>query len=217
MVNAVLYSALYGHYFDRLPPVYGQGVDCVCFTDDPALDAPGWDVRVVERTEATPRLRAKWFKLNPHLALPEYDASIWIDAGWMVRSSRFAREALGYLDGRPAVFFPHRWHKNIRQELAASTHPKMRAYPLAEQVNSYLAEGMPEDMPIMECTSLVRRHNDPALVDLANCWWEENLKWSECDQLSLPFVLWKTQAPYGVFPFDLSGQPWFRLVNWRAD
>ena len=216
-MTACVYTSLMGHYFDRVPPVVGQGVPCVCFTDDPRLAAPGWDVRVVERPEATPRLKAKWFKLNPHECLPEYDVSIWIDAGWAIHSLWFAREALAYLNGCPAVFYPHRWHQTIQQELAASVHPKMRDYPLGQQVRSYLEAGMPADMPILECTSLVRRHHDPAVVDLDVCWWEENLKWSECDQLSLPYVLWKTQAPYSLFPFNLSGQPWFRLVNWRAD
>ena len=216
-MKAVIYSALFGHYFEKLPPMPLQEWPAVCFTDDPNLTALGWDVRVVDRPEATPRLKAKWFKLHPDALFPDMDVSIWIDAGWQVVNPNFAHEALGYLNGSPAVFYPHRWHQNIREELAASTHPKMSAYPLAAQVQCYLDQGLPADAPILECTSIVRKHHDPRVVEMDKSWWWENVTWSECDQLSLPFVLWKTRMPYSRFPFTLAGQSWFSLSQWRAD
>lgn len=216
-LNACIYTALFGHYFDRVPPVVGQQVPCICFTDDPDLAAPGWEIRLVERLEATPRLKAKWFKLNPHECLPEFDASIWIDAGWAIHSVWFAREALGYLGGAAWLGYPHRWHKTIQDELGASIHPKMSGYPLAQQVQCYFDQGMPDTVRVLECTSIVRRHHDPCVVEVDLAWWWENTAWSECDQLSLPFVLWKTGAPYRTFPFTLAEQPWFTLANWRAD
>lgn len=198
-------------------PIPPQGVPAICFTDDPHLRADGWDVRVVERPEPTPRLRAKYFKLNPHERLPEYDASIWIDASWTVMTPDFARECLAYLDGAAWVAYPHRWHKTLAEELAAYTHPKMAGLPVKEQMQAYWDGGLPATAPVLECTSLLRRHRDPCVAEVNRAWWWENRQWSECDQLSLPFVLWKTGAPYRTFPFTLAEQPWFRLAEWRPD
>ncbi len=216
-MNGVVFTALYGAYYPVLPPIPPQGVPCVAFTDDPELRADGWEMRVVPRPERTPRLRAKWFKLQPHACLPEYDASLWVDAGWAVVSESFAADNFALLETAGAVFYPHRWRHSIREELPATSHPKYAGVPLAAQVNSYLAAGFPDDLGLLECTSIARRHLDPGVIALDDAWWEQNLAWSEADQLSLPYVLWKTRTPHARYPFTLDGQPWIRLAQWRAD
>jgi hypothetical protein len=215
-VKAVIYTALHGPYFADIPPAPRLGVPCIAYTDRP-MRAPGWDVRVTIRPETAPRLRAKWFKLNPHHLFPQYDVSIWVDAGWQIVNPRFAVECAAYLGAAPAVFYPHRWRTTIRAEVAEYTTPKFDGVPVQAQAAAYLESGYPDDIPLLECTSLLRRHNDRRVVALDEAWWHECLDWTHADQLSLPYLLWKLGTPYSRFPFNLSEQPWIRLVNWRAD
>ena len=166
---AVIYSSLMGGYFSGLPSIPDQGVPAICFTDDPGLIAHGWDIRMVSRPEKTPRLRAKYFKLNPHECLPEYDVSIWLDAGWAVQSPNFAHECMSFLsplDSASWVAYPHRWHKTLAQELAAYVHPKMAGLPCKQQMEAYWDGGLPADAPVLECTSILRRHHDPCVVEV---------------------------------------------------
>lgn len=216
--SVVVYTALFGGYYPAIPPAPDLGCPAVALTDDPDLAAPGWQVEVAERwVDTDPRMQAKWFKLHPHELFPDHEASIWLDAGWQIVNPNFARECAAYLKDAPAVFYPHRWRTTVRAELAASTHPKFAGLPLAEQVESYFAQGFPDERGLLECTSLLRRHHEGEIVALDHAWWAECERWSHADQLSLPFLLWRLATPYAVFPFNLEGQPWFRLCYWRDD
>lgn len=215
----VVYTALFGGYHPGLkPPPAGLGADCVAFTDDPGLSAPGWDVRLVlTRGGLHPRLAAKEFKLLPHVHLASYETSIWVDAGLEIVSPDLPAAA-GYMNGVNAVFFPHRHRQSVARELVAHFGlTKYRGLPLAEQVGAYQAEGFPDNLGLLECPCLVRRHNEPAIVALDDAWWAENCRWSYADQLSLPYVLWKLGTPHARFPFDLDHQPWLRWWTWRDD
>jgi hypothetical protein len=160
-------------------------------------------------------MAAKWPKLHPHRLFPDADVSIWIDAGWQAHASLL--QCLEYLNGAGQVFYPHRWRRTVREELAATTHPKYAGLPLAEQVNTYYGLGYADQVPLLECTSIARRHHDQAVAALNEAWWAECLRWTPADQLSLPFLLWATGAPYSRYPFTLAGQQWLTLRRWRDD
>lgn len=216
--EVVVYTALYGGYYKDIPAAAPQlDAQLVAFTDQAGLRAPGWEVRVVQRPEAVPRLQAKWFKLHPHLLFPAHAVSIWIDAGWQITSRHFAQECAACLGHEPVMFYPHRWRDSVRDEVAASTHPKFNGLPLQAQVQHYYRKGFPDNLGLLECTSILWWHGHPAVQALGAAWWAECLRWSHADQLSLPYLLWALDTEFGRFPFNLSEQPWFRLAHWRAD
>lgn len=216
MSKVVLYSAMTGGY-DTLKELPDVGCDAVLFTEE-AAQVKGWQNRVVRRKEHHPRMRAKWFKLHPHLLFPEYDISIWLDSSAQVLKRAFVREMVTYLQDAPLVFFPHRWRNNILDEAAATMAlPKYLGLPLSAQVQSYYNAGYADECGLLECTSLLRRHNDPFAARFGEAWWDENLHWTYADQISAPFVLWRDKIPFARFPFDLSGQQWFQIATWRDD
>ena len=230
-MRVCLYTALYGDY-DVLRPVMPQAwddpstssghADCIAFTDR-SSNAEGWQVIVTPRPEPHPRMQAKYFKLNPHECLRDYDLSVWVDASLRVHSPHPVRDLARYVNpstgsGAPVAFFPHRWRTTLADELAA--HLPLRKYaglPIREQVASYFADGYAEQTPLLECTCIVRRHNDRAVVALDEAWWGECRRWTYADQLSLPYVLWKLGTPYTRLPFNLDEQPWFKWATWRDD
>jgi hypothetical protein len=164
-------------------------------------------------------MQAKFFKLNPHECLRDYDVSVWVDASLRVHSPHLVQDLARYVTAEaPVAFFPHRWRTTLADELAA--HLPLRKYaglPIREQVASYFAEGYAEQTPLLECTCIVRRHNDRAVRELDEAWWGENQRWTYADQLSLPYVLWKLGTPYTQLPFNLDEQPWFKWATWRDD
>lgn len=222
--RTVIYTALYpGVGYDTLKPLpkLEGNVDAICFTDDPNLKADGWKVRVVNRPEAHPRMKAKYFKLQPHVCLTNYDVSIWIDASVQVDASNFGIEAPKFMGDYNMVFFPHSARTDIQSELEA--HVRLPKYtganeiPIREQVAHYYAEGYHDEVRLMEYTCIVRRHFKVAPVMFDNAWWDECRRWTYADQLSGPYVLWKNHLPFALFPYTVTSQPWFKVVSSRSD
>lgn len=201
-MRMAVYSAIYGGY-DRPKPVFNVGADCVLFTDDPDLDAPGWQVRYEPLGWiSTPMLRAKYWKTHPDVALPGVDLSVWID-GSIIPKPRFAancRDAAAKVD---VAFTPHPLRNCIYTELDASRLPKYEPHAVMErQVNYYRKAGHPERWGLFASGVMVRRHHRRVLQVMQD-WWVENTTWSWQDQLSLPFVVrrhpevaWDTTLPW---------------------
>ena len=65
---------------------------------------------------------------------------------------------------------------------------KHDAATIRAQAVRYHAQGFPDHARLMENNVLVRRHNTPAMIELAQAWWEEIARGSRRDQLSFPFI-----------------------------
>src|SRR5436190_13933362 len=81
-VRRVVYTVLMGGY----EPLLEQHVaarfdtDLVCFTDDPALASPTWQIRLVEPSLPSDSGRSsRRPKILAHEYLPDYDESIYVD------------------------------------------------------------------------------------------------------------------------------------------
>lgn len=216
----MIYTSLMGDYIP-LAPMIDLNVPCIAFCDQ-NYAATGWEVRVVHRPEPHPRLRAKYFKMHPHELFPDYDVSVWIDAGVIVLDKTFPNKIAAWLKGAATVFFPHRQRRTVKEELAAHlVIPKYAGLPLKEQVAHYTKQGFPDDVGLLECTVIARYHNDFRAVRLNEKWWTHNVRWSFADQLSLPYCIWQLggDAKAGVtrLPFAINVQPWVKWETSRMD
>ena len=60
-----------------------------------------------------------------------------------------------------------------------------------DQYNAYIEDNFPDNSGLFEKTVFIRRNN-LEINNLFDLWWENNLKYSYQDQISYPYVLWKT-------------------------
>jgi hypothetical protein len=172
----------------------------VLYTDRRDLEAPGWEVRVVNHGIATlrgapsitaPMLAHKWWKCRPDLALPDCDASIWLDASMEITVPDFAARnvaALG-VDDWSLVRHPTRAHVLTEADFSATLTWRYDAVSITAQRDHYRAIGFPDDRGLMATGHCVRRHT-AAVVELGHRWWDECVNWSHQDQLSLPVLMW---------------------------
>ena len=188
-MTTVAYSALYGAYEDvkRQPDL---GVPLVMLTDDPDLEAPGWEVRHEPlHNVAGSMMRSRYWKCRPDLAVPEATTSIWLDASLTVRRPDLVREMLRRLDGHDALFVRHPWRDCIFDEVSAAVAaPKYACQPMEAQVSEYWERGHPPHWGLVACGMIVRRHN-ARVAALGAAWWHEQQRWTYMDQLSLPPLL----------------------------
>jgi hypothetical protein len=71
-------SSGYSEHFNDF--VYERdGIDFVCFTDDPELRSDFWTINPMSRGLLDPARAAKQIKALPHRFLPEYDWSLYIE------------------------------------------------------------------------------------------------------------------------------------------
>lgn len=200
-----IYTAIYGGY-DTLKPVAGadklreQGIDLICFTDDVNLSHPDWQMRRMPARHAHPRLDAKYYKLLPHLVLPEYDDTLWLDASFEIEDARCAETLFAYLDDAPLALFLHPERGCLYEEAEfCRTMPKYADQDIAGQVKHYREAGLPERFGLFAGGIIGRRNDDANVRSLNEQWMAENLRFTYQDQLSLAYLLWKMSLKPSVF------------------
>ena len=185
-MRTVVYTAIFGPGRDCIrEPLFTDGLDFVCFTDQP-MESPVWDVRRTRSTWRSLRRNARMYKMLPHHFFPEYDASIWLD-GHLQLISEPAGPMLRLPDS-PFIATGHGQHATI-EEHAHRVRDRDDPKILDAQIDAYRAEGR-VDLQVLGTGRLLRLHNDPLVQAVDEEWWQHMLQWSIRDQVSLPFVLW---------------------------
>lgn len=204
MERPAIFTAIFGGYDDLRDQPECPGVDYICFTDDPELSSEQWRVQLVEPRFPNPRLSAKWFKLLPHLALPGYRYTIWIDGGIQILVEDFAVEILSFMTDTGFLLFRHPARTSVRDEVAELRRlGRFPDQPFEEQAARYRREGFQDDLGLFAATVIARDSYRPAVRSLGERWMNENLQGTFRDQLSLPYLLWRMQIRPDVIPYDL--------------
>jgi hypothetical protein len=221
-VKIALYSAIYGGYERCARPLPAQlGVPAYLYTDNPEIEAPGWEVRVVRHGIATtrgqpsitaPMLAHKWWKTHPALACPDVDISLWIDGSMELVYPDYVNRCLGALGKDDWSMVPHPHRTCIYPEAEVSETlwwrydpPSIRAQ--ADWYRDHVAH--PPGWGLMATGANARRHTDQVLA-LSQQWWDECVNWSHQDQLSLPVLLrlWEGRVRYN---YNMPWHLWWRL------
>lgn len=168
-------------------PLRRSGADLVLFSDVP-YQAPGWDVRPACDLFADPRRNSRAHKLLPHLYLPGYDYSLWLDGSIRVLSD--VEDLISsYLRESDIAVFKHSVRACIYSEAAACTKWELDDPAIiAAQMAKYHEDGYPTYNGLIESGVILRRHS--RLIEFFNnAWWSEVCRYSRRDQLSMNYVL----------------------------
>lgn len=220
-MDAICYTAIYGGYDAELWPAPSlPGVDFVCFTDDPGLSGDGWIMMVEERPEAHPRMKAKWFKINPHRVFPDAERTLWVDGSHRLSPGFSPEPVIDYAEPTGIAAHAHvRSPRCIYAEAAGSMiFPKYSTLSPSpvEQAASYRADGHPEGWGLWALGMIARVRSDQ-LDDAMDDWWRENLRWTYQDQVSFPVVMRRHGIKVGEFPYPQYGSPWFTISGHARD
>lgn len=188
----VVYTCITAGY-DDLPAITHpeHAVTYVCFTDGPAQEANGWQVRPLPRRLGDPVLENRFVKMHPHLLFPDHARSVYVDGNILLKPGvrAFAENALREND---LALYTHPFRDCIyeeAEECAGIGHDW--AWNFARQMRRYRSEGMPAHHGLYECNILFRRHHASAVSAVMEAWWLEFLQGVRRDQLSLPYLLRK--------------------------
>jgi len=208
-VTIGLLTAIYDDY-DELKPYPSQNVDveAVCVTDNRSLACDGWRIVYDPSDEQHPNLAAKRPKMLPWYYLDsDVDASVWIDAAFLVVSETFVDEAVAYAD--PIAQFRHPWRDCIYTETAASIPlPKYAGLPLSQQAQHYRDEHRhPKQWGLWATGCIARRHTEEVRA-FGEAWLDECERWTYQDQISEAVVLRRFGLRPASLPGDHLANPW---------
>jgi hypothetical protein len=215
MPRACVYTALYGD-FDVLPEQSvrpASTLDFIAFVGDPARRSDTWQVRPLPPVlPADPVRSARYAKLHPHLLLPDYEVSIYIDCSVALTAPPEAMQA-ALLDGRAEGLACLR-HPD-RDSIAAEARAVVELgyddpAAVRDQLAAYLAAGYADESPLIWSGILLRRHLRPDVVAAMELWWRHVLRYSRRDQLSFPFVAHALSLAVAVHGYEARLTPWHR-------
>ena len=178
-----------------------------------------WRARPACSVWPDPRLNAKYHKVLAHLCLPREAVSLWIDGNIEICPPvSLAALADRYLRGADMAVFRHRQRTCIYQEAIYCLHQRLdKPAVIRRQVFRYTREGFPANHGLAECSVLLRRHT-PAVREFNEFWWREIQAGSIRDQISFPYVAWKTGIKINYFPGTVrDGTPFLRRPHRPAE
>ena len=192
----VVYICISGPYDTLMEPkVIEPGFDYVCFTDQ-QFDSNVWNIRPIpkELENLSPVKRQRKIKTCPHLYLPEYDFSLWVDSNIEIRGSITKYMEEKSINKDTGCFFvgTHPKRDCIYDEaIECIKQKKDKEENINPQVERYRSEGFPEHIGLVQSGIIFRYHNTEECKLLGEKWFDEIEKHSHRDQLSFNYVVWK--------------------------
>lgn len=196
MNKIVVYTCLVGGY-DNLPQyeVLDSRFDYICFSNDfPPYSKQGqWEIRPIPYQCKDKTRLSRYPKLLPHIVLPEYEYSIWLDSNISVISPKFyVRIAELCKSNQIMASVMHPTHRCIYSDAYQCIKDgRDYARTIINQIKHLKQEGYPSNNGLYENNLIFRKHNDSLIQMISNEWWDEYLQYSKRDQLSLCYILWK--------------------------
>lgn len=218
----LVYTCVAGGYDKVYPPLaVEEGVDYLIVTDNPDLAVPGWRTHFVDRNAFTStRLMNRYFKMLGHLEFLNYEASIYVDGNIRILGGLRHLFDDFQATGRALRLFSHPLRSTVRSEIEACIKGGKVSdiYRLQAELETYLADGFTDASGLVEATILMKNHSARDMDLAMRLWWDLYQRHESRDQVSLPYVLWKTgvSCTYHEFSFR-QPNPYFGLYpHWKA-
>lgn len=192
----VIYTCITGGYEKLVDPfVISPGYDYICFTDSNEIESKIWKIRPIPEklNDLSNVKKQRCIKINPHIFLPEYDLSVWVDGS--IRLKMDINEYIEKTVKDENVYIPsHPQRTCIYEEMnACIKQRKDTEEHINPQKEKYLSEGFPKDYGLVQSNIIIRRHNEPDCIKLMETWWDEVKNGSHRDQLSFDYARWKNE------------------------
>jgi energy-coupling factor transporter ATP-binding protein EcfA2 len=222
----VVYTAITGDYENLKAPLHAaEGWDYICFTDNANLKSDFWQIRYYEKEALiesgalrvdNPRRLSKFFKMKPHVLLPSYNESFWIDGSFDIVGD--INEYIDtYLKDADMLCFVHPERDCIYEESAVCVAGGLALRDEAdEQMMRYREAGMPEHFGLIAGGLLYRKHTKN-IAEFNDLWYNEILVGTSRDQMSFNYCCYRLNFKYDACPLNYWDNAYFRWPTHKAE
>lgn len=208
----VVYTAIFGDYDDLIDPKEKfEGCDFICFTDREDFQSDVWKIKIVKNCDLPSNMMNRKYKILPHLFLSEYEWSIYVDGNIAILKNPLEL-AEKYLS-KYSIVVPKHFVRDCAYEEAKECLRlgKVKYEEVKRQMDKYRREGFPPKFGLGENNVILRRHNEEKVIKIMRDWWNEINTYTQRDQLSLAYVLWKNGEKFHFMNESARGGKPFRL------
>lgn len=197
--HIAVYTCIVGRYDQLIEPVYAEpGVDYLIFTDQPVPDESVWrkvDITTDSQYDVLPPMMLnRRIKILQNSILKQYDYTVYVDGNIEVVGA--ISPLIEAMAGKGLALHWHMRRDCIYDEAVAVKYLKrLNDARIDCQIAEYRQEGFPEHFGLYENSIIVRDNRDAAVDGLMQTWWTEMQRYPIRDQLSLPYILWKSGFP----------------------
>lgn len=192
----VVFTCISGNY-ENLKEINNiePNIDYICFTNNKKITSKRWEIRNIPDylNELDEVRKARCIKVLPHIFLPEYDVSLWIDGNIEIKGNltEFINE---HIEKSNFLTTKHPDRICVYDESVAVLKLKKDDESIVnKQMDKYRRQLYPEKYGMVQTNVILRKHNEKEIIKICNEWWNEILKHSKRDQLSFNYVCWKNQ------------------------
>lgn len=207
----VIYTSIFGNYDPLIEPLFiSDKCDYWAITDQEIPNDSVWkkyDTKIIPGfNELDGYHKSKFCKMFPHILFPDNNFSIWVDGNVQIVADLFPFVDR-LQDDKFIATFQNPFHDCIYTEMNYNIcENNVSIDALIEQVKFYKEEGFPKHFGMREMTIIVREHNRLECKKLMEFWWEQVNKFTMRDQISFPYVIWKSGM--SIDQVQLLGDNW---------
>lgn len=198
----VIYTAIVGNYDAiRQPEYVDESCDYILFSNSTSESQLGiWKVQNIPYTNNNPSKIARWVKTHPEILLSEYKASLWIDANIIISDEYVSHRICElYSLNTPIAGFKHAQRNCVYQEMFLLCNGFERESVIVKWGKKLRKEKYPQNNGLCETGILYRNHNLSIIKEFNQLWWECIEKYSQRDQFSFNYCLWKKHIDLTYF------------------
>lgn len=207
-----VYTTLVGRYepLNEQPVAAQSRMRFLCLTDDPDLRSGSWEMRSVSPLFGMDPIRSQRdLKIRPHLHLPEFDASLYIDNSVLL--SEPPERLFELFDQGCGFCLPeHSLRDTLLDEFLEVAELGLDDQSrIFEQLNHYLID-CPDTLHEKPYWTgiLLRDHRNPMVRLALDMWWAHVQRYSKRDQLSINLALRRSSVTPQVLRID-NRSSWF--------
>ncbi|AQA20414.1 hypothetical protein BST95_19410 (plasmid) [Halioglobus japonicus] len=181
-----------------------MNAEFVCVSE--AAAPPGWRGAAPVYQASSAIEINRYHKFFPHEVFPRAEYSIYVDGNIGVIGDLSPLFRAFVDSGRALALFRHRDRQTVAEEieacLAMAKFDARDKTAHERQTADYAIDGMPDDRPLTDNAVLFRWHRHEALAPAMALWWDHFQTYTKRDQISLPYVVWKTALPTLVWQWS---------------
>lgn len=211
-----IYTAIFGDYDDLIAPE-GEVLDCdfFCFTDNKNLKSDLYTIIYTPSVFTDKTRDARKIKTMPHLILPDYEYTLWIDSNITFESYDIRSLFEEFLCNHDIAFHSHRVRDCLYLEAKECIRRNLdQASTIVNQIVKYVYEGYPIHNGLVE-TGVIFRKNTEIVRKINEEWWGEIKNGTKRDQISINYVLWKSKENCFKIDENFSSNKNFSIKNHR--
>ena len=179
--------------------------DYVCFTDNEEDIKAGkigiWEIQPLAFDCGDNSLNNRYHKINPHIVLPGYNESVYLDANINILTPKFF-EMVNNTD-KDILLPAHPKQTDLYKELLWAKNTGFQSSQTIDELYKIFKEdGFPANYGMSENNIIYRKHKEKQITEMMTQWWKFVSEYCKRDQGSLAYVFWKHNRKFENYTFE---------------